>query len=235
MSPQTVPRKDVVGTLSTALGWLSEYPILVLVFVLAGIVDALGELNVVLAIIGSVAMLFADGLASLAAERLATGTRPDLGTMVGRVLKRLLSLIAIYIIVVLVTAVGLILLVVPGVYVWLRLSLAVPICVIEDEGMVESLSKSWEIAQGSLLKLFGITLVSFVVTLVTIVPVALGGTAMPSPEAAGLVVGTAGVLLGAVIGPVVQMAFARVYLENRSTGSTGSTEPSTVDDRFGPA
>jgi len=235
MSPQTLPRKDVVGTLSTALGWLAEYPLLALVFLLAGILDALGELNLVLAILGTVAMIFAGGVAHLTADRLAAGTRPDFGRMAGQVFGRMLSLIGIFLVGLVLTAIGLVLLVVPGIYVWLRLSLAAPICVIEDEGTIDSLSRSWEVARGNLLKLLGIAIASFLVSLVTIFPVVLGGVAMSSPEGAGLLVGTVGVLFGAVVTPVVRMAFARVYLENRPGGSTGSTEPSTVDDHFGTA
>jgi hypothetical protein len=113
--------------------------------------------------------------------------------------------------------VGLILVILPGIYLFVRLSLAFPACVIDDRDALESLKTSWAVAKGNLLKLFGITVLSLLV---------IGGAGIATALFTGfgdgffLAFAAVGALVGAVLSPIVQFAYARVYLENRPAPET---------------
>ena len=219
-----VSRKDAFATMGEAVGWLKRNPVLVALFFLLGIVDSLGQEIPLIGLVSLLLFLYFGGIAHLFARDEIRGTHPDLGAASSRVLGRLLSLIGIFIVYAIAVTVGLLLLIIPGIYLALRLSLAFPACVIDDQGAFESLSTSWDVAHGNLLKLLGITIIAFFVMLLALI------LAVPFAESgAGLLV--VYVLLVAVISaavqPTVEMAYARVYLENR--GSDPATGPRSDD------
>lgn len=65
--------------------------------------------------------------------------------------------------------IGIILFVIPGIYLILRLQFFTAAIIEEDAGIIESLKKSWEITRGETGKLFLLGLVSFLVLLVGII------------------------------------------------------------------
>ncbi|WP_290815429.1 glycerophosphoryl diester phosphodiesterase membrane domain-containing protein [Halovivax sp.] len=226
-----VPRKDSVGTMGDAFDWLRRNPVLVALFFLVGVVDAVGQEAWPFAIVGALLMLYFGGIAHLVARDELRGAEPDLGAASVRVLGRMLSLVAILVVYAISVVVGLLLLILPGIYLALRLSLAFPACVIDDRGAVESLSTSWEVAKGNLLKLLGITLIAFFVILVAaIFAVPFAGAGAPFLLAYVLLVA----VISAALQPIVEMAYARVYLENRDDGASdvaGATRHEEPDDR----
>jgi hypothetical protein len=108
--------------------------------------------------------------------------------------------------------IGLILLIIPGIYIGGRLILAFPACVLDGKGVSDSLSTGWDVGGGNVLKLVGIFLISAVavVGLQILAGIFGGFSAVNSPVFLLLTAPITGILGGAV-----QMGVGRVYLENR--------------------
>lgn len=210
---ESIRRKGVVGTLAEALTWLRRHPVLLVAYILYGLLEALievpGILGGLFAVVALLVLVYADGLSHAIGAQEVKGEHDGLGRASTAVLYQYPSLFALTVIYVLAVAVGLVFLVLPGLYLAVRLSLALPACVIDGRSTVESLETSWAVAEGDLTKLFGITL--------SRVLVFVGATFVAAlvPDLDESVAIAVTVVLTAVVGPVVQLAYARVYLENR--------------------
>jgi uncharacterized membrane protein len=77
----------------------------------------------------------------------------------GQVSRKLLSYLVASILFTLIVAIGTVLLIVPGIYLALRLQFFFASMVDEDTGMIESFKRSWEITKGHSLRLFIILLI----------------------------------------------------------------------------
>jgi len=84
------------------------------------------------------------------------------GAALGQTVDRALALLGIWLVFVVAFSVGFSLLVIPGLYVGGRLLLAFPACVLDGEGVRESLSTSWELTRGDSLKPMGFLVAMFV-------------------------------------------------------------------------
>lgn len=220
MYDRDVSRKAAFGTVSEALGLVFAYPVLLGAFVAVEAVDAAVPADVVgRSIPVWLLALFVGGVAYVYTEAAVGGGRASVLDASGRVLRRLLSLIGVSIVYGVVVAIGLVLLIAPGVYLGARLVLAFPACVLDDQSAFDSLETSWNVADGNVLKLVGIFLLLFL-------PVALGVAAVELSQFefgyAGnylLLVGDVGA--SAVLTATLEVATARVYLENRSSYVSG--------------
>ncbi|WP_440771817.1 DUF7847 domain-containing protein [Natronorubrum sp. DTA28] len=220
-------RKGAIGSIGDGIDWLRRNPILIVLFLLYGLIELGAELlgpgGFVLTLVGFLLLPYIDGLVHVIGEQEASGESGDIGRASSTVLARYLSLIGIWIAYTVAIFVGLLFLILPGIYLAVRLSLAFPACVIDDQDAFESLSTSWSVAKGNLLKLFGIFVASLVVVgsvgIVTVLFTGFDGEFF-------ITFLFLSALLTAVVSPVVQFAFARVYLENRPADET----PATADD-----
>ncbi len=211
----TVPRKDAVSTFGEAFDWLKRNPVLIGLFFVLGVVDAIGEEVPLFSLLGVLLVLYFGGIAHLFARDELAGTAPDLAAASSRVVGRMLSLIGIFIVYTILVAVGLLLLILPGIYLLLRLSLAFPACVIDEQNAFESLSTSWEVAHGNLFKLLGISILAILAYLAAAIIAAIIAAAGGAGAFAIVIVVSA--VVSAVVQPTVEMAYARIYLENRHT------------------
>jgi uncharacterized membrane protein len=84
----------------------------------------------------------------------------------GQVSRQLLSYLAASVIFMLIVAVGTALLVVPGVYLALRLQFFFASMVDENTGIIDAFRRSWEITKGYTLKLFVIMLIMILISLI---------------------------------------------------------------------
>ena len=221
-----VQRKDSLETLTVAFEWLTRNPILLVLFFVVGLVDALGEEILVFALLGFFLSLYAVGIAQLYARDEFEGRTPAFADSSSQVVSRMFSLIGISIIYAIVVFLGTLALILPGIYLGLRLLLAFPACVIDDQNAFDSLSTSWTVAKGNLLKLLGITLLVFITFFALVV--ALFVVFLVTPVDDGLeslvLVTIIGALAIAIILPTMMMAYARVYLENRERPTARPTE-----------
>lgn len=139
-------------------------------------------------------------------DAVANRSRP-LGDRVTTAATRLPSLIVTTVLMFFISFVGLIFLVLPGIYLFHRLLLSYPACVIDGKGPIASLKAGWSASSGSLLKVFIVDLSYVVLTGLW------GGVANLFGQytlAGGLVsaVGTA------ILLPLFGLAFGHLYLES---------------------
>jgi len=211
----TVDRKNTVETLLEAVEWLTRNPPLILAFLIVGLIEGLGEASPIFSLLGVVLVVFVDGIAHRVAYAEAGGEGTTIGSEAGPVLERLLSLLGAFVVYVIAVVIGTVLLIVPGIYLGLRLALAFPAIVIDDQRAFEGLSTSWAVAQGNLLKLLGISVLAVVVALSTLIVGLVFSAALDSVVFMAII----SAVVTAVLSPIVEMAYARVYLENRDDGA----------------
>jgi uncharacterized membrane protein len=91
----------------------------------------------------------------------------------GRASTKIITIFAASFIYSIIVAIGLILLILPGIYLMLRLNFYIAAIVDEDAGIIDSLKRSWQITKGQVLPVFVIfliiTAISFIGTLALIV------------------------------------------------------------------
>lgn len=123
-------------------------------------------------------------------------------------------------------AVGLVLLVVPGVFLLLALFFVRQEIAVEDRNFVDAMAESWTLTRGNRLNLLGLVFVLLLVGFVAFLPTLLASVAGSS---------TASGVLGAVVSPVVTVfgiaATTRAYAQLKAEGSDepgGIDEPETV-------
>ncbi len=85
------------------------------------------------------------------------------GAAASQSLSRYISLLGATILFSIIIIVGLILLILPGVYLFLRLAVAYPACGAGKKGAVDSLKNSWDLPDGNLLSMLAIFIILFLV------------------------------------------------------------------------
>ncbi|UPV74097.1 hypothetical protein M0R89_16350 [Halorussus limi] len=141
-----------------------------------------------------------------AADAVANRKRP-LRDHVVAAAKRVPALVAVAIPTWILFVVGLLLFVLPGIYVLHRLVLAFPACVIDRKGPLASLKAGWRAGGGNVLKLVGVSLVYFALIGVSNYVAGIFG---PLTVVGGLI--SAG--LSAVLLPLFGLALGHLYLES---------------------
>lgn len=132
-----------------------------------GISGSLG--NVVLSLcvfaVAVLAYLYSQGGTVLAVSDLYLGRQVTIAEALSRVRTHLGFLFGVIVLNGLAVVVGLILLVVPGVYVACRLLTCVPVALIEEKGPMESLKRSWELTKGFAGRSFVIILLYLIIAI----------------------------------------------------------------------
>jgi len=132
---------------------------------------------------------------------------PSLADRLKQSVARLPALVVTGILAWLLTAVGLFLLVLPGVYLFCRLVLAYPACVIDRKGPLGSLRAGWRASRGNVTKVFGVSFGYVALSAASNYAASAFGPLSLAGEfvSAGL---TAGLL------PLFGLAFGHLYLES---------------------
>jgi Membrane domain of glycerophosphoryl diester phosphodiesterase len=101
------------------------------------------------------------------------GERAGAGDSLRYALSRMLPLIVAYIVVLFIVVLGLLLLVIPGVWLAVKLSMVFPVVVFERKGPFGAVGRSWALTRGNWWRTFGTLLVVFLITFV--LQLVLGG------------------------------------------------------------
>lgn len=124
--------------------------------------------------------------------------------------------------------IGLILLIIPGIYLAVRFTVAAQAVVLERQGVTDSLRRSWNLVEGNWWRTFGIVLV--VAILVSVLERIVGSIV---GAAAGDVLGTglSTAVVGILIQPIQAIALTLLYYDLRirreGGGAAGDPEPSS--------
>jgi hypothetical protein len=217
-----VPRKGAVDTLSQAFSWLMSESALVVLFLVSGLISGVVQVAApALNFFGIIINSIIGAVAFIAAERKLQNSQFDVMAAIERAVGRIISLVVIAIGYAVAVGIGVLLLVIPGIYLGVRLSLALPACILDGQGVSESFSTSWDVAGENMGKIFGIFLIyfGFFVALGVLSFAAGGQTVTEDPT---YLVGSS--IIGALVGAVYNLAIGRVYLENRPEQSQQQPE-----------
>ena len=135
----------------------------------------------------------------------------DTALGVGVGVRRVGAILAIGLLQMLATVIGILLLIVPGIIVGLMLSVAVPVCVIDALGPIQSLKRSMALTKGSRWRILGLFMTVFAVALVGVLFVA--GLVLQHLLVAAIPLGIAVFLVFLI---VVLILPAALYLQLRS-------------------
>jgi hypothetical protein len=136
-------------------------------------------------------------------------------------LKLLLPMIGLAILSSIAIGIGLVLLIIPGIIIYLMLIVAVPTLVEERKGVIGSMQRSAELTKGSRLRILLLLIIFFVAYIVLSMVVGLFGlVAMSSPVLFGLIQA----VLGTVVGLLAAAMIASLYVELRTVKEGATTE-----------
>jgi hypothetical protein len=146
------------------------------------------------------------------------GSSISVGEAYRKVLPKLLALIVAAFLVGLLTMIGFILLIVPGVIILLRFAVTVPAIVVEDVGATRGMGRSWRLAAGNTGKILGlflcVALIGFIAN--TVFQGATRVLAHQCPEQARFFVSQLGSLVGDVfVMPISATATILLYYDLR--------------------
>lgn len=99
-----------------------------------------------------------------AADQALRGTPVHLGDTLGAIGPRYLPFLGLVIVLGIAVGVGTMLLLIPGIYLMVLWFVALPVCVIESAGPIDSLRRSATLTRGNRWQIFGIGVVYFIVT-----------------------------------------------------------------------
>jgi hypothetical protein len=163
------------------------------------------------------------------------GRNVIIGDAVGRAFSRFLSLLGISILVFLGVAVGMMLLVIPGIMLALRWAVAVPACVVENKGPLDSMRRSAELTKGHRWKIFGmwVLLVILAIVIVIIASVLAGLGVVAAPQGFGrlLIAGVISLILTSIVTAYSYVLNAMIYHDLRvAKEGVGTEEIAAVFD-----
>jgi hypothetical protein len=138
------------------------------------------------------------------------GKRPSMGDSLKMAISLLLPVIGIAVLVSLGAGLGFMLLIVPGIILWLRWSVAVPVLVQERRGVFGSMKRSRELTKGSRWALFGFWIILIVAVIV--IQLVLSQVVMVFGATTALILDA---LVTSVVSVVTSVAPAVSYVELR--------------------
>jgi hypothetical protein len=120
--------------------------------------------------------------------------------------------------------IGLILIIIPGIFLLVKFAFIDPVIMLERKGITEAFSRSWDLVRGSWWRVFGIGILVFILTVIAegLLTAVLG--AALTQRGASVV----GVLVGLVVQPFTMSALVLLYydLRLRKEGAIGSAAAS---------
>jgi fumarate reductase subunit D len=177
-------------------------------------------ISVILYFVGQAVILYA-------AFQAMRGRDVIIGDAIGRAFSRFLSLLGISILVGLGVAIGFMLLIVPGIILALRWAVAVPACVVENKGPLESMRRSAELTKGHRWKIFGIwVLIAIVAIIILIIVGVLAGLGAVVAQGLGrvLIAGVISLILTAIVTAYSYVLNTMIYHDLRVAKEGVDTE-----------
>lgn len=142
------------------------------------------------------------------------GQQPTFSDALGRAIIFLLPIFGLTLVLWICIGVGLMLLIVPGLYLAVRWSAALPVLVQEQRGVFESLTRSSQLTAGNRWRIFGLLIV--VVVAASILQLVFGLITIAVVPLLGTLVGTAvAAVLSAIVSVIMSIALAVSYVELR--------------------
>jgi len=219
---------DIGGILSEATEtWKKAFAtiwiIALILFIPVGILSYFSDRGWFIGLIYFVAAVLANLYIQGVLARIVQDVREDgkVDWSVGELLKsispKLLPLLGLTIVLSILISIGLVLLIIPGIIMLLVWFVAVPVLIIEDKGVFESMSRSGELTKSNRWRIFGLMVVVYVAVFVVFLIAALIAAALPI---LGLI---AFVVLAVIVYPWIAVVVPTVYYA--LAGAKGQATP----------
>lgn len=147
------------------------------------------------------------------------GKRPSFGDCIQIAIRFLLPTLAIGILVAIGAGIGLVLLIVPGIILWLGWSMSVPVLIQERRGVFGSMSRSRALTKGSRWALFGLFLILIIIAMII-----QWGILLVLVLFGGIIAEIGAALVQTVVSMVLSIATAVSYVELRQANEGASID-----------
>lgn len=219
---------DIGGILSEATDtWKKAFAtiwvIALILFIPVGILSYFSDRGWLIGLIYFIASLVATLYIQGVLARIVQDVREDgkvdwtVGELLKSITPKLLPLLGLTIVVGILVSIGLILFIIPGIILALIWFVAVPVLIIEDKGVFDSMSRSGELTKGNRWRIFGLMLVVYVGVFVVFLIAGLVAAALPI---LGLI---AFVVLAVIVYPWIAVVVPTVYYA--LAGAKGQATP----------
>ncbi|RVD58947.1 hypothetical protein EN828_19370 [Mesorhizobium sp. M2D.F.Ca.ET.185.01.1.1] len=177
------------------------------------------SVSVIAGLIGFVFALLLQAALMRATIEDLNGKRPSFGDCVQTAIRFLLPTLAVGLLVGLGAGIGLMLLVVPGIILWLGWSMSVPVLIQERRGVFGSMSRSRALTKGSRWSLFGLFLILIIIAMII-----QWGMLLVLVLFGGILAEVGSALVQAVVSMVLSVATAASYVELRQAKEGASID-----------
>lgn len=173
---------------------------------------------------GIFVLAIAQAATVIAVSRLYLGQPASIVDSYSRVSGHVIRLCLLILAVGILTGIGFILLIIPGILLTIRWSVVVPAMVLEDAGIGESMSRSAALTQGDWLRIFGIYFIYFVMAILFeslwqvpmfFVAFTSARTFTDPPFWTQIVIVLGGFVSQCLVGPLLTIALSLVYYDER--------------------
>jgi hypothetical protein len=208
----------------------SAIVVFVVVGIIAGILQTGGWiLGVVAGIVGLAGRALYIGFVVKLVEDVRDGRRDQtIGDLFSSAAPAILSLIAFGILFAIGVAIGLILIIVPGLILLTFWSVGAPAIVAEGAGPIEAFGRSWQLVRGSAWSVFG----TLVVVLLIVIAIGVVLSVIATPIGDGAIV-VANIISGAITAPIFALAVSVMFFD--LGGGRAPAAPATATEPPPPA
>jgi uncharacterized membrane protein len=188
----------------------------------AGAINA-GLWAIALGIVTLIVSAASQAATVIAVSQLHLGRSTSVMEAFSKVKHQILKVVGLTMVIGLGVGVGFLLLVIPGIIFTMMWSLAVPVTVLEDRGIMDSISRSAELTQGSRWRIFVVwimfIILSFAIAFLIEWPIglAVGLSGQRAAASAGVQVSAAvaDFIAQCLVGPLATIAFSLLYYDQR--------------------
>jgi len=180
--------------------------------------------TLVIALGGIFVLAIAQAATVIAVSRLYLGQPASIVDSYSRVSGHVIRLCLLILSLGILTGLGFLLLILPGILLTIRWSVAVPVTVLEDAGVGESMTRSATLTEGDWLRIFGIYFIYFVLALifqslwqvpVFVVTLSAARSLVAPPLWTQIVIVLGGFVSQCLVGPLLTIALSLVYYDER--------------------
>ena len=214
LSEATDTWKKAFGTI-----WLIALILLVPVGILSYFSDRGWLIGLIYFVASILATLYIQGVLARIVQDVREDGKVDwsVGELLKSINPKLLPLLGLTIVLSILISIGLVLFIIPGIILALIWFVAVPVLIIEDKGVFDSMSRSGELTKGNRWRIFGLMLVVYIGVFVVFIIAALIAAVLPI---LGLI---AFVVLAVIVYPWLAVVVPTVYYA--LAGAKGQATP----------
>lgn len=169
-------------------------------------------------ILEAVVSIFTTGAVTVAVSDVCLGNRPSVSRSYAALLRILWRYLGTYLLAVSIIIIGLVLLVIPGIYAMVVLMFALPVCIIERRAALDACKRSRALGKGHYLRNLGVFFLVLCVYIMCVIAITLVLVALMlvmSSDPSIFLFEFLNGLVGVVLAPIVQVSIILLYYDMR--------------------